>query len=73
MSDLQATIDRFRADAAVLRRNGETRVADVLDRCAREAESAAEEWLRWLPEADAVLRSGYSAAWLRARRRDTIL
>lgn len=70
MNDLQTVITRWQEDAAVLRRNGETRLADALDRCAAEASGAAEEWLTWLTEADATLRSGYGAAYFRARREE---
>jgi hypothetical protein len=67
-NDLQTVLDRWTADAAVLRRNGEVRLADTLDRCAAEARTAAEEWLTWLSETDAELRSGYRAAYFKARR-----
>lgn len=68
MIDLQTVLDRWRADAAVLRRNGEARLAEALDRCAAEATTASEEWLTWLSEPQAELRSGHAAKWFRARR-----
>lgn len=70
MSDLQSVIDRWASDAVVLRRNGETRLADTLERCVREATGAAEEWLTWLSEADAALRSGHGKTFFRARREE---
>lgn len=57
----------WRGDAAVLRRNGEVGKADLLERCATDAARAAEPWLTWLSEADAMLRSGRSREWLRGR------
>jgi hypothetical protein len=68
MMDLDTIIRRWKGDAAVLRRNGESRLADALDRCADEATDAAAEWLTWLSESDAELRSGRARGWFRARR-----
>jgi hypothetical protein len=50
----------------VLRRRGDTRLAEQLDRCADEAAAAAEDYIRWLTEDKARLRSGWSRARLRA-------
>ena len=68
MNDLQATLDQWKADATALRRNGQVALADVLDRCAREARESAEEWLTWLSEPNAAMRSGFGIKWFRARR-----
>jgi len=65
--DLADVVADWRGDAAVLRRRGNGASADILDRCADEATRAAEEWLLWLSEGEAQLRSGYSVAWLRSR------
>ena len=70
MSDLQTVLDQWVADAKVLRRNGEVRLADTLDRCAAEVTAAAEEWLTWLTDAEAELRSGYRVAFFKARREE---
>ncbi|HET8771892.1 MAG TPA: hypothetical protein VFM71_12985 [Gemmatimonadaceae bacterium] len=67
MRDLALVIARWRADEDALRRCGNVVGADLLKRCADEATEAAEEWLTWLSEADAALRSGRSIPWLRAR------
>ncbi len=55
----------WRDDAEVLRRHGDVRQAEQLERCAGEAGAAAEEYIRWLTEEDAMLRSGRSRKWLR--------
>jgi hypothetical protein len=70
MSDLGIVIDRWLTDAAALRRNGEPAKAALLERCAEETRDAAHEWLTWLSEAEAALRSGRSVEWLRGRYRD---
>lgn len=70
MTDLDHVVARWRSDAAALRRNGEPAKAVLLERCADETETAAAEWLTWLSEEEAALRSGRSVAWLRARYRD---
>ncbi len=68
MSDLATVLAHWRADAAALRRTGDARTAELLERCATEAETSAEEWLTWLSEADAILRSGHAKPWFVARR-----
>lgn len=70
MTDLDTVLARWRTDAAALRRNGEPAKAAVLERCAEETETAAAEWLTWLSEEEAAIRSGRSVTWLRARYRD---
>lgn len=66
MADLADVLGHWRADAKVLRRAGHTREAEQIETFAAEVERAAEEYLRWLSEADAVMRSGRRVAWLRA-------
>jgi hypothetical protein len=70
MTDLEIVIKRWRQDAEALARNGAPERAAVLVRCADEASASAEEWLTWLPEADARLRSGYSLPRMRALFRE---
>jgi hypothetical protein len=65
--DLEQIIADWRGDAAVLRRRGDARSAAMLEQCATQAAGAAEEWLLWLSEGDAMVRAGKSAEWLRAR------
>lgn len=68
--DLDQVLADFRGDAAVLRRAGHEREAQLREQLADEVAAAAYEWLLWLSETDAVLRSGRSAKWLRGRFAD---
>lgn len=68
--DLAEVIADWRGDAAVLRRRGNAAAAEMLEQCADQAARAAEEWLLWLTEGEATLRSGHAVAWLRARFED---
>lgn len=65
--DLAQVIADWRGDAAVLRRRGDARVAEALERCAEDAAAAAEEWLLWLSEGEAAMRAGHSEEWMRGR------
>jgi hypothetical protein len=65
--DLSQVLADWRGDAAVLRRRGETKQAELLEQCARETQQSAEEWLLWLSEGDAALRAGRTKAWMKAR------
>jgi hypothetical protein len=64
---LEETIANWRSDADALRRTGHTNDARLLDRCADEATQSAYEYLNWLTEPEARLRSGHSTDWLRSR------
>lgn len=57
---LEQLLADWRGDAQVLRRRGDSRLAEQLERCADEATAAAEDYIRWLTEDDARLRSGWS-------------
>ena len=56
-----------RGAAQVLRANGHAHDAELIERVCDRVSEAAEDYLRWLSEADARLRSGRSVAWLRSR------
>jgi len=55
-------------DAAVYRRRGDARVAELLEQLADQVSNAAEDYLRFLTEDEAMLRSGHQAPWFRKRR-----
>ncbi len=63
---LEQVLADWRGDAQVLRRRGDVHLAEQLERCADEASAAAEDYIRWLTEDRARLRSGWSHARLRA-------
>lgn len=64
--DLAQVITDWHGDAAVLRRRGQHALADQLEQCATEVAHSAEEWMTWLSETDAMLRSQRSREWMRA-------
>lgn len=66
---LEEVLESLRADAKVLRRHGHAATADLLERVRREVEEAAGEWLTFLSETEAKLRSGHGTKWLADRRR----
>lgn len=67
---LEQVLADMRGDAAVLRRHGDERVAVSLERFATRAAAAADEFLTFIPETDAQLRSGHAVSWLRALYRE---
>jgi hypothetical protein len=64
---LEEVLAAAKADAAILRRYGHATTADAIERVVRDVTEAAEDYLRWLSESDAQLRSGRSAKWLRGQ------
>src|SRR5437899_2385718 len=64
---LEDVIADWRESAQALRRTGHGPTAELVEKIVHDVEAAAEEYLRWLTEEDAMLRSGKSRAWLRAR------
>lgn len=67
MESLEEVLADARGELPVLqKRNGVWTAKDVEEFVDRVA-AATEEWTTWLSEGDAVVRSGYAAATLRAR------
>jgi len=64
---LEQLLADWRGDAQVLRRRGHDREADQMERFAEAVARAAEDYLRWLSEDEALLRSGRSRGWLRSQ------
>jgi hypothetical protein len=62
-----AAIADEREQANVLRLKGHPHDAELVEQVVDRLARAAEEYLTWLSEDEARLRSGKSAAWLRAR------
>lgn len=65
--DLALILADLRGDAAVLRRNGHESEATLCERIATDVATAAEEWITFISESDAMLRSGRSKDWHRSR------
>jgi hypothetical protein len=63
---LEQVIADAREEAAILRRNGHAAQADTLLRFLDAVSISAEDYLTWLTEDEAHLRSGKSAKALRA-------
>jgi len=64
---LEQLLADWRGDAQVLRRRGHDREAEQMERSAEAVTRAAEDYLRWLSEDEALLRSGRSRGWLRSQ------
>jgi len=67
MQTLEEVLAECRADAAVLARYGQKDLAAALERLAKNVERSAKDWLVWLSETNAGLKSGRSVPWLRSR------
>lgn len=67
MKSLEQVLADWRGDAAVLRRQGHSAQADMLGERANEVAEAAYEYITWLSEGNAALRSGRKPSWLRQR------
>ena len=64
---LEQVIADAREDAAVLKKHGQTAIADAIESLCDAVDTAAEDYLSWLSESDAMLRSGHTRTWLRVR------
>jgi hypothetical protein len=56
-----------RAELPVLRKHGQTTLADAIERLCDDVAEAGSLFLEYLSEPEAQLRSGKSTAWLRRR------
>ncbi len=65
------TLEQILADARgaaqMLRFTGNTGQAEYLEGLCTRVAAATEEWLTWLSETDAAVRSGRTEDWLRGR------
>ena len=68
-ADLADVIADWREDAAILRRRGDQRTAEVLEQCAADVTGVALEYIVWLSESEAQLRSGWTAGKVRSHAR----
>jgi len=64
---LEQVLADWRGDAQVLRTRGHEHDARIIDDITGEVSGAAEEYLRFLSEGDARLRTSKSVEWLRIR------
>src|SRR5690242_14998675 len=64
---LEQVLADARGEAAVLRRHGQDTTAAAIDAIVDRVRDAAEDYITWLSEDDASMRSGHHPKWLRAR------
>jgi hypothetical protein len=64
---LEQVLADERGQAQVLRHNGHKAEAEIIERVCDRVGSAAEEYLRFLWEDDAMLRSNRARDWFRSR------
>jgi hypothetical protein len=69
---LEQVLADYREEAAVLRRAGNTGQADYVDRVLDAVAAAAEDYIRWLEESDAILKSGLAPRTLHRRFRELV-
>jgi|GEM_PF-3953194 len=62
-------IAMWEADATVLRRRGEDRIAQVLEQCARDVHTLSDDFTTWLSEVDAATRAGWTTNRVRRHAR----
>jgi hypothetical protein len=64
---LETVLADAREDAQALRRHGHKHDAELIEALCDKVQAAAYEYLNWLTEGEAKLRSGHSSEYLRAR------
>ena len=68
MKTLEQVLADLREEAAVLRANGHAAQAQTLERALDEVRESANDYLAWISESEAILRSGKGLDYLRSRR-----
>lgn len=64
---LEQVLADVRGELPILRKHKQDALADALERVCKDVTAAAEEYLLFVGETDAMLRTGRSQRWLRAR------
>jgi hypothetical protein len=64
---LEQVLADAEGEAQLLRKHGHERQAEVLERLCATVKAAARDYLTWLTEAEAELKSGHGTGWLRYR------
>ncbi len=62
--DLSAVLADGDAKAMMLRQIGQPHVAAIVETLVREVRASADDYLTWIDESAAVLRSGRTVPWL---------
>lgn len=64
---LEQVLADWREDAQVLRKHGNSQIADSIDSLCDAVSDSAEDYITWLSETEARMRSNRSGEWLRRR------
>lgn len=67
MEELETVLADMASDADALDRTGNVKQGEYLRASITRIRQAAEEWLTWLSEPEALIRSGFKLDWLRGR------
>lgn len=63
---LEQVLADARGELPILRKHGQDAVANAIERLCDAVAASAEDYLTWLSESDAMLRTGRSVRWLRS-------
>lgn len=72
MPELEQVIADAREEVEVIRRSGNAGQADYVEKLLDLVSGAAEDYLKWLNEADAMIKSGLAERTLRRRFRELL-
>jgi hypothetical protein len=64
---LESVFDKYATEARVLEQHGHAEQARTIISLIDDIRVAAADYLTWLSESDAALRSNHAPAWLRAK------
>lgn len=67
MKTLETLIADWREQASSCRRVKDERIAEVIEQIIDDMARGAEPFMTWIPESDAIIRSGHGTEWFRAR------
>jgi hypothetical protein len=65
---LEKVVADWRERATALRMTDHQHDAELVERVCTDVARAAEDYLTWLPEKQAILQSGHRVEWFRSRR-----
>jgi hypothetical protein len=67
---IEDVLDVYQQEAAILARRGHVNEAHLITSICQDITAALDDYLTWLSEANAQLRSGHGIAWLRDKFSD---
>lgn len=70
MQCIEEVLETYRSEATILARHGHTNEAQLISSLCQDITAALDDYLTWLSEANAQLRSGHGIAWLRDKFSD---